>query len=147
MLWIMLPHFPAGKGTREIGSKRKGKRGKEEFLKGKCNQGQNMPSCFLACFNKDCCERLTHIAHQIYKRCLTVTICCSINVLNCHVLDTNSLIWSAIQETSCLKWSLSASLFLCTNLCSLRTGSSECIVPIACILKWDQECGWMSVAS
>jgi len=35
----MLPRFPAGKGTREIGSKRKGKRGKEEFLKGKCNQG------------------------------------------------------------------------------------------------------------
>ena len=39
MLWIMLPRFPAGAGTREIGSKRKGKRGKEEFLKGKCNQG------------------------------------------------------------------------------------------------------------
>jgi len=35
----MLPCFPAGKGTREIGSKRKGKRGKDEFLKGKCNQG------------------------------------------------------------------------------------------------------------
>jgi len=34
----MLLHFPAGKGMREIGSKRKGKRGKEEFLKGKCNQ-------------------------------------------------------------------------------------------------------------
>jgi len=34
----MLPRFPAGKGIREIGSKRKGKRGKEEFLKGKCNQ-------------------------------------------------------------------------------------------------------------
>jgi len=38
----MLPHFPAGKGIREIGSKRKGKRGKEEFLKGKCNQGTEM---------------------------------------------------------------------------------------------------------
>jgi len=36
----MLPHFPAGKGIREIGSKRKGKRGKEEFLKGKCNQDE-----------------------------------------------------------------------------------------------------------
>jgi len=36
----MLPRFPAGKGTREIGSKRKGKRGKEEFLKGKCNQAR-----------------------------------------------------------------------------------------------------------
>jgi len=35
----MLPRFPAGKGTQEIGSKRKGKQGKEEFLKGKCNQG------------------------------------------------------------------------------------------------------------
>jgi len=35
----MLPRFPAGKGIREIGSKRKEKRGKEEFLKGKCNQG------------------------------------------------------------------------------------------------------------
>ena len=35
----MLPRFPAGAGTQEIGSKRKGKRGKEEFLKGKCNQG------------------------------------------------------------------------------------------------------------
>jgi len=34
----MLPHFPAGAGTQEIGSKRKEKRGKEEFLKGKCNQ-------------------------------------------------------------------------------------------------------------
>jgi len=34
----MLPRFPAGKGKQEIGSKRKGKRGKEEFLKGKCNQ-------------------------------------------------------------------------------------------------------------
>jgi len=39
----MLPRFPAGKGTREIGSKRKGKRGKEEFLKGKCNQGTQYP--------------------------------------------------------------------------------------------------------
>jgi len=36
----MLPRFPAGKGMREIGSKRKGKRGKEEFLKGKCNQAK-----------------------------------------------------------------------------------------------------------
>jgi len=35
----MLPRFPAGAGTREIGFKRKGKQGKEEFLKGKCNQG------------------------------------------------------------------------------------------------------------
>jgi len=34
----MLPRFPAGTGTQEIGSKRKGKGGKEEFLKGKCNQ-------------------------------------------------------------------------------------------------------------
>jgi len=40
----MLPRFPAGKGMREIGSKRKGKRGKEEFLKGKCNQGHNIAS-------------------------------------------------------------------------------------------------------
>jgi len=40
----MLPRFPAGKGTREIGSKRKGKRGKEEFLKGKCNQGHQLPT-------------------------------------------------------------------------------------------------------
>jgi len=39
MLWVMLPRFPAGTGTRETGSKRKGKRGKEEFLKGKWNQG------------------------------------------------------------------------------------------------------------
>jgi len=37
----MLPRFPAGKGKREIGSKRKGKRGKEEFLKGKCNQDES----------------------------------------------------------------------------------------------------------
>jgi len=34
----MLPHFPAGKGNREIRSKRKGNGGKEEFLKGKYNQ-------------------------------------------------------------------------------------------------------------
>jgi len=34
----MFPRFPVGAGTQEIGSKRKGKRGKEEFLKGKCNQ-------------------------------------------------------------------------------------------------------------
>jgi len=38
MLWIMLPRFPAGTRNREIGSKRKGKRGKAEFLKRKCNQ-------------------------------------------------------------------------------------------------------------
>jgi len=38
----MLPRFPAGAGTREIGSKRKRKREKEEFLKGKCNQGHQM---------------------------------------------------------------------------------------------------------
>jgi len=38
MLWIMLPRFPAGAGTQETGSKRKGKWGKEELLKGKCNQ-------------------------------------------------------------------------------------------------------------
>jgi len=34
----MLARFPAGAGTREMGSKRKGKRGKEEFLDRKCNQ-------------------------------------------------------------------------------------------------------------
>ena len=42
MLWIMLPRFPAGAGTLETGSKRKGKRGKEEFLKRKCNQDKQM---------------------------------------------------------------------------------------------------------
>jgi len=42
----MLPRFPAGAGTREIGSKRKGKRGKEEFLNGKCNQAVGI-SCAL----------------------------------------------------------------------------------------------------
>jgi len=34
----MLPHFPAGAGTREMGSKRKGKRGQDEFLERKHNQ-------------------------------------------------------------------------------------------------------------
>jgi len=38
----MLPHFPAGAGTQETGSKRKGKHRKEEFLKRKCNQDPNM---------------------------------------------------------------------------------------------------------
>jgi len=39
MLWIMLPCFPAGARTQEMGSKKKGKRGKEEFLEGKCYKG------------------------------------------------------------------------------------------------------------
>jgi len=43
MLWIILPRFPAGAGTQEMGSKRNRKQGKEEFLKGKCNQGQHIP--------------------------------------------------------------------------------------------------------
>jgi len=37
----MLPHFPTGTRNWEIGSKRKGKRRKEEFLKEKCNQVTN----------------------------------------------------------------------------------------------------------
>jgi len=37
MLWVMLPCFPAGTRDWETGSRRKGKQGKEEILKGKCN--------------------------------------------------------------------------------------------------------------
>jgi len=65
----MLPRFPAGKGKQEIGSKRKGKQGKEEFLKGKCNQadghlsrlcagsvsGGDTPCC--GCFVSGSCAR------------------------------------------------------------------------------------------
>ena len=42
--------FSAGAGTQETGSKRKGKRGKQEFLKGKCNQGLSNKKSFLVLF-------------------------------------------------------------------------------------------------